>query len=234
MAISLLAPAAAWAAEPKAVIQGDLDKTLRGEIQRAVGVEKTRPGSRVDARRRAREASEAAIAVLRSEGYYDYQVEADVGEGDAPDAIVQGDARVRARRWAPARSSGTAGRRTPPRSRRRETSLALKTGAPGRAADVVAAEGRVAAMLRNRGYADATVSPRRVVVDHQDHTVQPTFHFAAGKLVRLDGAEGGQQGPHRRGLDRTPGALEEGRRSTTPPRWPSSSSGCATPASTTR
>lgn len=188
MAISLLAPAAAWAAEPKAVIQGDLDKTLRGEIQRAVGVEKTRPGSRVDARRRAREASEAAIAVLRSEGYYDYQVEADVGEGDAPDAIVKVTLGPRSALGA-SQIVWDGGSPDAATVAAAETSLALKTGAPGRAADVVAAEGRVAAMLRNRGYADATVSPRRVVVDHQDHTVQPTFHFAAGKLVRLDGVK---------------------------------------------
>src|SRR5262249_3467254 len=66
-----------------------------------------------------------------------------------------------------------------------EAALGLKVGAPGRAADVVAAEGRVAAVLRNRGYADATVRPRRVVVDHEGHTLQPTFHFASGELVHL-------------------------------------------------
>jgi translocation and assembly module TamA len=186
VAISLLAPAAALAAEPKAVIQGDLDKGLRSEIERAVGVAKMHAESRVDARRRAREASESAIAVLRSEGYYDYQVEADVGEGDRPDAVVKvttgprstiGESQIAWDGAAPDAATVAAAQKA----------LALKTGIPGRAADVVAAEGRLAATLHDRGYADAAVRPRRVVVDHEDHTVQPTFHIAAGKLVRLDG-----------------------------------------------
>jgi translocation and assembly module TamA len=186
LAISLLAPAAALAAEPKAVIQGDLDKGLRAEIERAVGVAKTHAESRVDARRRAREASESAIAVLRSEGYYDYQVEADVGEGDMPDAVVKvtigprstiGESQIAWDGAAPDAATIAAA----------QQALALKAGIPGRAADVVAAEGRVAAVLHDRGYADASVRLRRVVVDHEDHTVQPTFHFAAAKLVHLDG-----------------------------------------------
>jgi translocation and assembly module TamA len=184
LAISLLAPAAALAAEPKAQIQGDFDKALKAEIQRAVGTSKTRPESRVDARRRAREASEAAISVLRSEGFYDYAVEADVGEGDTPDAIVKVTPGPRSALGP----SQIAWDGTPPDAATisaAETALALKAGAPGRAADVVAAEGRVAAVLRDRGYADATVRPRRVVVDHEDHTLQPTFHFASGALVRL-------------------------------------------------
>ena len=139
VAISLLAPAAALAAEPKAVIQGDLDKGLRSEIERAVGVAKTHAESRVDARRRAREASEAAIAVLRSEGYYDYQVEADVGEGDMPDAVVKvttgprstiGESQIAWDGAAPDAATIAAA----------EQALALKNGIPGRAADVVAAE----------------------------------------------------------------------------------------------
>ena len=67
---------------------GELDRPLRQEMQRAIGLTKTKPATRLDARRRAVEAGEAVIAVLRSEGYYDYDVEPDVGEGDAPEALV--------------------------------------------------------------------------------------------------------------------------------------------------
>ena len=63
---------------------------------------------------------------------------------------------------------------------------------------MLAAEGRVEATLRKRGYADAATHPRQVVVDHADHTVQPTFHFAAGSLVRLDGLKVINQGRTRR------------------------------------
>jgi translocation and assembly module TamA len=182
----VLAPGLARAAEPKALVQGDMDRSLKAEIQRAVGVSKTHPSSRVDARRRAREAGEAAIAVLRSEGYYDYTVEPDVGEGDTPVAIVRVTPGPRSTlsRTAILWDGGAPDADTVAKA---EKALALAAGAPGRAADVIAAEGRVEATLHERGYADAAVHPRVVVVDHEDHTVQPTFHFASGALVRLDG-----------------------------------------------
>jgi translocation and assembly module TamA len=75
------------------------------------------------------------------------------------------------------------------------TDIALNVGDPGRAVDVIAAEGRVVAGLARRGYADAKADPRRVVVDHAAFTVQPTFHIAAGPLVRLDGVRLQTRGP---------------------------------------
>ena len=192
-----LTPTLALAAEPKAQVQGDMDHALRAEIQRAVGVSKSRPESRVDARRRAREAGESAISVLRSEGYYDYVVEPDVGEGDAPDPIVKiapGPRSVLAKTevvWDGA----------PPDAATQAAAtqvLALPAGTPGRAADVLAAEGRIEAALRSHGYADAVVHQRLVLVDHADHSVTPTFHFAAGALVRLDGLKVVSQGRTKR------------------------------------
>ena len=88
-ALIAAAPERASAEEPKAKVEGELDKALKTEIQKAIGVTKTKPATRLDARRRARDAGESVIAVLRSEGYYDYTVEPDVGEGDTPDAIVR-------------------------------------------------------------------------------------------------------------------------------------------------
>jgi translocation and assembly module TamA len=181
-----LASGPARATEPKALVQGDMDRALRQEIQRAVGVEKARPASRVDARRRAREAGEAVIAVLRSEGYYDYQVEPDVGEGDTPDAVV----RVTPGPRSVLAATSLVWDGPPPDAATAQAALkalGLTRGGPGRSADVLAAEGRVAAVLRARGYADAAIHPRQVVVDHADHTMQPTFHLAAGDLVHLGG-----------------------------------------------
>jgi translocation and assembly module TamA len=188
-AISLvLAPVVARAAEPKALVQGDLDRALKLEIQRAIGVSKTHPASRVDARRRAREAGETAITVLRAEGYYDYTVEPDVGEGDAPSPIVT---------ITPGPRSLVAGAQIawdgdPPDAATAAAAtkaLALAAGSPGRSTDVIAAEGRVTAILRKRGYADAAVHPRKVIVDHAGHTLEPTLHIAAGALVHLDGVK---------------------------------------------
>ncbi|MGH6970201.1 MAG: autotransporter assembly complex protein TamA, partial [Caulobacteraceae bacterium] len=187
-AAAVLAPALALAAQPKALVEGRLARPLKAEIERAVGVSKSRPTTRLDARRRAREAAQAAIAALRSEGYYDYEVEAEVGAGTPPTALVRvtpgpltriGQARIEWDGPPPDPATIASG----------AAALDLPAGTPGRAAEVLAAEGRVAASLHAHGYADAATRPREVVVDHADHTMSPTFRFAAGALVRLDGVE---------------------------------------------
>lgn len=181
-----LSAPAAWAAEPKAAVTGEIDRSLRKEIEIAVGVAKSPPASRVEARRRAREAAGDGIALLRSEGYYEAIAEPDVGEGEPPKATVrvmpgrrfhfQG-ATVEWQGAAPPAEVAKAG----------VEAAHLAPGAPGRAADVLAAEGRIVAALQQRGYADAAIRPREVVVDYADQSVRATFKIAAGDLVRLDG-----------------------------------------------
>ena len=75
-----------------------------------------------------------------------------------------------------------------------EDAAGLPDGAPGRSADIVAAEGRIVALVQNRGYADVVAAPREVVVDHADRSVRPTFRIAAGELVRLNGVDLTTQG----------------------------------------
>lgn len=178
----------AQAAQPRAVIEGEMDAELRATIVRAIG-ETDRPiETRFEARRRARNAAEDAIAVLRSEGYYAHVVEPDVGEGDAPSAIV---------RIKPGPRFGIAEPQVewvgpPPEDAARlaaTEAVNLHEGQPGRAADVLAAEGRVVAAVQKRGYADVRVEPREVIVDHADRTIRPTYRIAAGEIVNLDGIE---------------------------------------------
>ena len=174
-----------------------MDPGLRATIQRVVG-EADRPiENRFEARRRARAAAEDAIAVLRSEGYFAYAVEPDVSETDPPRPLVQvtpgprfmlGDAQLAWDGAAPDAPSQTAA----------GAALALTPGSPGRAADIIAAEGRAVAAIQKRGYADAAAGEREVIVDHADNTVRPTYHIVAGHLVRLDGldlAAGGRTNP---------------------------------------
>jgi hypothetical protein len=70
----------------------------------------------------------------------------------------------------------------PPRVRRSRPRPAGRRA--GRAAEVLAAEGRVVAILQDRGYADVAAEPREVIVDHADHTVRPAFRIASGHLVQ--------------------------------------------------
>jgi translocation and assembly module TamA len=186
-------PAAAEQSEPRATIQGDLDPELRTAIERVVGDTDRPIENRFEARRRARAAAEDAIAVLRSEGYYAYAVTPDVSEADPPRPVVQiapgrrfvlGPPGIAWQGEAPDSASAGAAR----------SAISLTEGAPGRAGDVVAAEGRIVASLQSRGYADALSEPREVIVDHADFTVRPTYRIAAGRLVRLDGLEITQPG----------------------------------------
>lgn len=175
----------ALAAQPRAVVEGTLDPSLKAAIAHAIG-ETDRPiENRFEARRRAREAAEDAVAVLRSEGYYAYDVQPDVGSEDAPAALV----RVSPGPRFTLAGAGIAwvGEAPDPKARdAATTALHLPDGAPGRAAEVVGAEGRAVSAVQRLGYADAETQPREVVVDHADHTVRPTFKIAAGELVRLD------------------------------------------------
>jgi translocation and assembly module TamA len=186
------------ASERQAVIEGVQDKALRLEIERALTEEKTPPANRVDARRRARAAADSATALLRSEGYYDYAVEPEIGEGERPTPIVHvslgprtvlGQAQVRFEGAPPSSVAAAAA----------DGALKLQPGAPARAADILAAEGRVLAAVQGAGYADAKAVPREVVIDHADHTAQVALGVKAGGLVKLGAIRLGSKGRTRPG-----------------------------------
>ena len=173
-------------ADPRAQIRGEVDAELRAMLERAVGEVDDAPQSRFEARRHARSATEAAEALLRSEGYYQPVLE-DIVEGDeTPVAIVSVQPGRRflltepSIRWTdPAPAAEAAADAL--------EAIDLEAGEPGRAVDVIAAEGRAVAALTRDGYADAKAEPRRVVVDHATFTVAPEYRIASGALVRLDG-----------------------------------------------
>lgn len=173
-------------ADPRAVIRGEMDGELRRQIERAVGEVDGPPSNRFEARRRAQAAAELAEALLRSEGYYQPTLE-DAVEGDETPvtvvSVVPGPRFLLTQptiTWAaPAPDTTTDGLI--------QQQIGLKPGDPGRAVDVIAAEGRIVAGLSTYGYADAVAQPRRVVVDHATFTVQPEFRINSGPLVLMDG-----------------------------------------------
>ena len=188
-------------------MQGVADRVLRSEIEQAIGEEKTAPASRVDARRRARAAAASATALLRSEGYYDYTVDPDIGEGEHPQALVKIEPGPRSK-LAPAVIQWTGDQPSADAIAAASKALALKPGGPGRAADVIAAEGRALSAVQQLGYADAKAQSREVVVDHADQTIHPTFKLAAGPLVRMDGLRIDSKGQDEVRLAEAPRALE--------------------------
>ena len=186
VALGVLVAASPALAEPKAVLEGVDDEDLRGRIERAVGVTENPPETRFQARRRAQEAAEDAIAALRSEGYYAYTVEPDITDDEPPQAVLRINTGPRFTIANPSVNyTGAA-----PGAEAIEAvraALDLDPGEPGRAAEVIAAEGRAVAALSARGYADARAAERQVVVDHADQTLRPAYNIDAGGLVRMDG-----------------------------------------------
>ncbi len=180
--------APALAAQPRALVEGALEPGLKAAITRAIG-ETDRPiENRFEARRRARAAAEDTMAVLRSEGYYAYEVQPDVGSEDAPAALVRVTPGTRFLLAGP-KIDWKDPQPDPKTQAAAVAALHLTEGAPGRAVDVIGAEGRAVATVQRLGYADAQTEPREVVVDHADHSLHPTFRIAAGELVRLDGMD---------------------------------------------
>lgn len=182
----------AQAQTPKAAVEGVADSELREAIERAVGEARSTPQTRFEARRRAREAAEDAIAALRTQGFYGYEVQPDVvdpddddsGEPPRPVLIIKPGPRFR---FAGAGVEWVGEAPLPEVVIAAEQAMALRRGAAGKAADVLAAEGRIVATVQKRGYADAAPAPREVIVDHADRTVRPTFRIVAGPRVLLDG-----------------------------------------------
>ncbi|WP_313102065.1 autotransporter assembly complex family protein [Brevundimonas sp.] len=185
---------AAAAAEPKAEIRGDVDAELRRRLEQAVGQVDEAPANRFEARRRARSAMEAAQALLRSEGYYQPTLQDDVEGEEKPVAVVTV---MPGRRFelSETKVNWVAPVPDPAAQSAATADIGLKPGDPGRAADILDAEGRIVANLTREGYADAKAEPRRVVVDHATFTVQPNFNIASGELVRLDGVLVRTRGP---------------------------------------
>ena len=189
-----LVAASAAAADPRAQVRGPMNDELRAQLERAIGEADDPPSNRFEARRRARGALEDAEALLRSEGFYQPTLE-DVVEGEeTPVAIVNVEPGQRfllaphTIQWiAPEPDAAT--------TAAVEGEVGLTPGDPGRAVEVIAAEGRIVAGLTRRGYADAVTQPRRVVVDHAAFTVNPTYRIVSGRLVRLDGVRLETAGP---------------------------------------
>jgi translocation and assembly module TamA len=177
--LGLVAPIGAGIAladEPKAVVEGVENARLRSAIQEAIGGTENPPGSRFEARRRARAAAEQAIEVLRSEGYYQYSVEPDVSDEGAPQPVVRITTGPRFVFGKPAVEWN--GERPVPEARiAGESSVGLVLGSPGRAADVLTAEGRILAAIQSRGYADAVAAPREPrAADLQGDAGRPGAH----------------------------------------------------------
>jgi translocation and assembly module TamA len=174
-------PPRAWADSPVVLdgVDGDTRKAILDLLP-----DRDAPESLFDAERIAEEAAARALVWLRSEGYYGATVTPEARENpiaaqllistgprflfEPPQLVYEGDAPTALAAQAAAHAIS-----------------AVHANAPARAASVLEAEAGAVAALQDAGYADATASPRRVVVDHATSRVAPEFHLSAGQIARL-------------------------------------------------
>lgn len=188
LGLGLLTADLAAAATPfvRARVRGDLPADLRTRIEAAIGTTERPIRSRFDARQRANTASGEAAAVLRSEGYYEFNVQPGISDDAVAEPFVDvsigprfqvAEPRIEWVEPAPPDALQALG----------FSRLALEPGQPARAIDVVSAEARVLSAIQKEGYADAFIGPREVIVDHADRTLRPTYRISAGAVARLGG-----------------------------------------------
>ncbi len=172
--------------EKKALVQGIENRALREELERAIGESREPAQSRIEARRRARDAQDSAELLLRSEGFYDYLIETDITDGDHPQGVVRitlgprthfGPINIQWQKTQPDEDTIKAA----------FDAIDIRTGASARAEDVVEAQARILSILQARGYADAQAETPDVVVDHADTSMSPTFIVDSERLVHVGG-----------------------------------------------
>lgn len=176
-----LATSTAWADSP-VVIEG-ADEDARKSILDLLP-DREAPESLFDAERIGEEAAARALAWLRSEGYYAAQVTPEARE-EPPLARLVIAMRQRFRFSPPSVSFGDAPPDTATKASALDALNGLHEGAPARAASVLHAEANALAALQQAGYADASASGRRIVVDHATQRVAVEFHLEAGQRVHL-------------------------------------------------
>jgi translocation and assembly module TamA len=192
-AVSVSLTATPAVSEPRALVRGDIPERLRPLLEAAVEQVREPPASAFEARRRATAVSEAVIAVLRSEGYYAYTVTPDIEDGPPLRGVVRIETGPQFVLAAPdvqfqdpaTTEPAELGAELTTLRRQASEQLNLRPGQPGQAGPILEAEAAALNYLRVSGYADAEVLPRRVVVDHANRTVTPTFNFNPNAAVTL-------------------------------------------------
>lgn len=197
IAVTLCA-ASAKAAEPIVVIETDMSAEEQALLESVLGEVDAPARSLAQARRRVEAAAQSARSVMRSLGYYDADIRAEVIETRAeakdfsetidevvrrpPQAVLYvttgpqftyGDLDIEYKGGAPA----------PDVTLNKE--LKLETGQPAKAAPVVAAELRLINSLQAQGYPDAKALPRKAVVDHDTKRMNITYVIETGRRTRF-------------------------------------------------
>lgn len=185
----------AHAGETLASIEGKLPEDLKTLIVDVIGEAESSPRSLSQARRRAAKASESALTVMRSQGYYGAEIDAQVIEAPAG----RGEAARIPPRPVLTITSGpqfTIGLvdviyadAPPDIAQETINTIELRTGDSALSVNVVAAELQAVNYLNAHGFPDAKVFERKAVVDHNLKTMTVTYNIQAGQKTRFGAIE---------------------------------------------
>ncbi|HVO03380.1 MAG TPA: autotransporter assembly complex family protein [Candidatus Cybelea sp.] len=196
----LLAAAPALALDYTVSMTKVSDSTLGQALQESstlIELEKKPPDDATGLRRRAQDDLDRLQQALRSTGYYDATISIaidgqPVTAADVASAFAgeEGDGKKQKAKVAIAIDAG-------PRYRIRNIAIkgieglsplptiALKSGAPARSADIIAARRQLLDAVLSCGYPLATVTLEPAVVDHAGHTLDVTFTVTRGPSATL-------------------------------------------------
>lgn len=218
-------PAHAQETRYEVVIEGVEDQPhlsrLLSDVSSLVTLKDQPPPSPIGLGRRADADLDRFRAALRSEGYYDAIVNAEIDVDVVPAKVlirVEEGARYKVTRVA---LTGPEGAALPDGAPAPEA-LGLPVGSDARAPAVVDAEGRILPRLAERGYAYAHLLDRQLVVDHAVQGMDVTYNVDPGPKVtfgevQFNGLDAVSERAARRRLPwRTgdayhPATMEEGR-----------------------
>lgn len=161
--------------------QPDLSRLLN-EVSSLVALKEQPPPSPIGLGRRADADLERFRAALRSEGFYDAIVNAEIDVDVVPAKVlilVEEGARYRV---TGVHLTGPSGEGLPEGGPSADA-LGLAVGSPARAPSVVDAEARILPRLAERSYAYAKLLDRRLVVDHATQGMDVTYLVDPGPKV---------------------------------------------------
>ncbi len=187
-----------FAAQPIVVIESDMSEDQQALLHSVLGEVEAPARSLAQARRRAEAAAKSVRSVMRSLGYYDAEISAEVIEEKSDTRITEGKITSASRRPPQAVLRVKIGKRftygnvaiaytdTMPDIREDvATQSLLKPGDPAEAAKVVATELRLTNYLQGHGYPDARANARSAIVDHATQKMDITYNLEVGRRTRF-------------------------------------------------
>jgi len=187
-----------YAADPIVIIESDMSETEQDLLRSVLGEVDAPARSLAQARRRVEAAAKSSRSVMRSLGYYEADIRAEVIETKSEARAVNDNTDDAVRRPPQAVLYIKTGKQftygnldvtyedgPPVDPAVIKDTIEIKSGDVAEAARVVATELRLVNKLQSEGYPDAKALPRKAVVDHATKQMNVTYNLATERRTRF-------------------------------------------------